>query len=58
LEPFFIPVRNELTGEVRVVEVAAEYFVDAQVVALQRLFQDEGWRKALALAPEAATQVA
>lgn len=49
-----IPVRNELTGEVRMVEVHTGHVVDAQIAALQRLFKEEGWRKATALFPEIA----
>lgn len=51
---FFVPVRNELTGEVLVVEIASGYFADAQVSALQQVFKREGWRKATALRPDAA----
>ena len=47
-----IPVRNEVTGEVRVVEVSSGHAVDAQVSALHLLFRLEGWRKAIALPPE------
>ena len=53
MQLFLIPVRNEFTGEVRVVEVLSRHVADAQVEALQRLFRDEGWRKALAFHPEA-----
>jgi hypothetical protein len=58
LEVFSIPVCNELSGEIRIVDIASEYFADAQVAALHRMFAAEGWRKAVALMPEARTQVA
>jgi hypothetical protein len=58
LEQYSVSVRNEDTGEVRVVEIVSEYFVDAQIVALQRMFKTEGWRKSVALTPEARTHVA
>jgi hypothetical protein len=48
-----VPVRNEWTGEVRIVEVLSGYGADAQVTALSMLFQQESWRKAIALQPEA-----
>jgi hypothetical protein len=48
-----IQVRNEATGEIRVVEVQSEFDVDAQVAALHRLFHEEGWRRATAMKPEA-----
>jgi hypothetical protein len=48
-----IPVRNESTGEVRVVEVESVHDADAQIAALHQLFKQEGWRKATALQPEA-----
>ena len=51
---FLVPVRNELTGEVLVVEIASSYLVDAQVSALQQVFKREGWRKATALRPDPA----
>ena len=52
MEQYSVSVRNELTGEIRVLDVVSEYFADAQITALERMFKDEGWRKALALAPE------
>ena len=48
---FQIPVRNETTGEVRVVEVQSRHDADAQILALHLLFRQEGWRKATALRP-------
>ena len=48
-----IPVRNDDTGEVRIVEVSSTYEVDAQVEALQQLFKRDGWRKCTALHAEA-----
>ena len=49
VQKFVIPVRNEFTGEVRLVEVVSGYYADAQVEALHVLFKREGWRKATAL---------
>jgi UTP:GlnB (protein PII) uridylyltransferase len=49
---FTVCVKNEMTGEVRLIEVQCVYGPDAQVQALQRLFREEGWRKAVALMPE------
>jgi len=46
-----VQVRNETTGEVRVVEVHSNFDVDAQIAALHRLFHEEGWRQATALKP-------
>jgi hypothetical protein len=54
----YVPVRNEITGEVRVVEILASYHVDAQVEALHLLFREEGWRSARALRPYTAAQEA
>lgn len=48
---YFVPVRNEATGEVRIVEVVSSFGPDAQVEALQHVFKSEGWRKATALPP-------
>lgn len=48
---YLVPVRNELTAEVRVVEVVCRYPADAQVEALSRLFHELGWRKSCALDP-------
>lgn len=47
-----IPVRNDDTGEIRIVEVSSSYEVDAQVEALQQLFKRDGWRKCTALPAE------
>lgn len=52
METYLVPVRNEFTGEIRVVEILSNYQADAQIEALQRLFKQEGWRKATALQPE------
>ncbi len=49
LDSFQIPVRNESTGEIRLVGVARSHEIDAQIEALQTLFKQEGWRKATAL---------
>ncbi|HLJ68884.1 MAG TPA: hypothetical protein VKX16_16125 [Chloroflexota bacterium] len=55
---YSVPVRNEATGEVRIVEVESTYDVDAQILALRELFKSAGWRKATALpATAAATDV-
>lgn len=48
VQKFVIPVRNESTGEIRLVEVMSTYHADAQVEALYLLFKQEGWRKATA----------
>ncbi len=47
-----IPVRNDDTGEIRIVEVSSAYEVDAQIEALQQLFKRDGWRKCTALHAE------
>ena len=52
MHKYLIPVRNESTGEVRIVEVESGFHADAQIQALHQLFQQEGWRKATALRPE------
>ena len=52
MRTFDIPVRNEATGEVRVVEVESNFDVDAQIAALHRLFNEEGWRRASAMKPQ------
>lgn len=48
---YSIPVRNETTGEVRIVQVLSTYGPDAQVEALQQVFKHARWRKATALTP-------
>ncbi len=52
MHSFQVPVRNEHTGEIRVVEILSGHVADAQIEALERLFHQEGWRKAVALRPE------
>lgn len=52
MQSYRVPVRNEHTGEIRVVEILSGYEVDAQTAALQQLFRQEGWRKAVAMKPE------
>lgn len=47
-----IPVRNDDTGEIRIVEISSSYEVDAQVEAVQQLFKQDGWRKCTALHAE------
>ena len=49
---FLVPVRNEHTGEVRVVEIASAYAADAQIEALYQVFRESRWNKATALLPE------
>jgi hypothetical protein len=49
LVEYQVPVRNDDTGEVRVIEVSSAYEVDAQVEALQQIFKSDGWRKCTAL---------
>lgn len=51
VDMYLVPVRNELTAEVRVVEVACCHPADAQVEALGRVFHELGWRKSCALVP-------
>lgn len=51
METYHVTVRNDRTGEVRVVEVHCGYPVDAQVEALRRLFRQDDWRHATALLP-------
>ncbi len=51
VQTYLVPVRNELTSEVRVVEVCCGHHADAQVEALARLFRELGWRKSCALDP-------
>ncbi len=58
MQKYLIPVQNETTGELRVVEVLSAYHTDAQVEALHQLFQQEGWRKARALKPEVQFELA
>ena len=49
MDEYEVPVRNDDTGEIRVVEVSSLYEVDAQVEALQKLFKSDGWRRCTAL---------
>ncbi len=58
LVEYDIPVRNDSTGEVRVVAVSSSFETDAQVEALQILFKTDGWRKCTALRPEEREPVA
>lgn len=58
MDIYTVQVRNEFSGEVRVIEVEAEYFRDAQVAALVQLFHNDGWRKATALVPEPSIEAA
>ena len=51
METYQVTVRNDRTGEVRVVEVLSGYPVDAQVEALRQLFHEDDWRHATALLP-------
>ncbi len=46
---YSVTVRNEHTGEMRVVEVSSSFHTDAQIEALMILFHEEGWNKARAL---------
>lgn len=46
---FIVAVRNELTGEIRHVEIVCDYDKDAQVLALVSMFRQQAWRKATAL---------
>jgi len=56
MQRYLIQVRNEFTGDVRVIEVHSGHGADAQVTALHLLFKQEGWRKATALLPEMAPE--
>ena len=58
METYHVPVRNEHTGEIRIVEILSGYVTDAQIEALQRLFKEEGWRKATALLPDMGSNTA
>lgn len=58
MDIYTVRVRNEFTGEVREIEVNAQYFRDAQIAALVQLFHDDGWRKATALVPELSSEAA
>ena len=58
MDRFAVSVRNDSTGEVRVVEVASAYGVDAQIEALRELFKHFGWRRATALPATSAVPVA
>jgi len=51
MQAFDVSVRNEFTGEVRVVQVSSCHEGDAQLLALHQLFEVEGWRKATAAPP-------
>lgn len=55
---YLIPVRNDSTGEVRIVEVQSGFDIDAQVTALHRLFKQDGWRRATALQPVSEPELA
>jgi hypothetical protein len=48
---FDVHVRNELTGEVRVLTIAAPTAQAGQVMAVTAMFREHAWRKAVALAP-------
>ena len=52
MQNYRVQVRNEHTGEVRIVEILSGHGADAQTAALQQLFRQEGWRKAVAFKPE------
>jgi hypothetical protein len=52
MRTFYVPVRNESTGETRILHVSSGYAADAQLLALHELFELEGWRKATACKPE------
>lgn len=52
MDVYRVAVRNEFTGEIRVVEILSICAVDAQIAALKQLFREEGWRKASAMTPE------
>jgi hypothetical protein len=56
LEIYQVPVRNEATGEVRMIAVLSISAGEAQIAALKLLFREEGWRKATALVPQTAAE--
>lgn len=49
---FLVTVRNDLTGEVRSMDVVTGHEADARVEALVRAFREGGWRKSTALTAE------
>ena len=49
MQTYSVKVLNELTGEMRVVEVPTSYYTDAQIEALFTVFNQEGWSKTRAL---------
>jgi hypothetical protein len=56
LEIYQVPVRNEATGEIRLIAVLSISAGEAQIEALRLLFREEGWRKATALVPQMAVE--
>jgi hypothetical protein len=52
VEEYNVLVRNELTGETKIVSIEALSAKDAQVEALTRCFRREGWRVVSASEPE------
>jgi len=56
LEIYQVPVRNEATGETRMIAVLSINAGEAQITALKLLFREEGWRKATALVPHTAVE--
>jgi hypothetical protein len=52
MEEYNVLVRNDLTGETRVVSVEALSAKDAQVEALTQCFRRDGWRVVSASEPE------
>jgi hypothetical protein len=51
---FRVTVRNEITGEIAVVEWEADCERTAQIQVLHMLFRHRGWRRAVAMVPEVA----
>lgn len=48
-----VTVRNEITGELAVIDWEATCKEDAQLDVLHMMFRSRGWRKARAMVPEA-----
>jgi hypothetical protein len=49
---FLVTVRNEITGDIAVVEWEADCGRTAQIQVLHMLFRHRGWRRAAAMVPE------
>lgn len=47
-----VTVRNQITGEIAMIEWESDCRERAQVDVLRLLFRSRGWRKAVAMVPE------